>query len=140
VNTKTAFLKYGTAFSAAGLIAWLVTDLHELGKTADSAGQYRILADAFTIPGITLLMVWLLALVSMEGFFDGIAYALSCTVAFLFPVMGNRKTEAYRDYLERKSATRGSRKEIAFLWHAGGVFMVPAIVFLLLFYAAQQML
>jgi hypothetical protein len=136
VNGEAAFLKYGITAAAAGLITWLVADLHGLGFAADSAVKYRVLADAFTIPGITLIMLWLLALVSMEGIFDGISYALIYTASTLFPGMGGRKNEAYADYVERKAANRGTRKGIAFLWHVGAAYMIPAIVFTVLFYTA----
>lgn len=134
MNGKTAFFKYGITVLLAGLTAWLVTDLHGLAYAADSASKLRILADAFTIPGVTLVMLWILVLVSMEGLFDGIAYALSYTVSTLLPGMGGRKNEAYADYLERKAANRGSRKGISFLWHVGAAFLIPAIVFTVMFY------
>ena len=73
-------------------------------------------------------------LVSGEGIVDGIGYALAYTVTTLLPGMGNKKAEAYADYIERKQASRAGRMSCAFLWHVGAAFMIPAGVFIVLFY------
>ncbi|MBQ8368654.1 MAG: DUF3899 domain-containing protein [Clostridia bacterium] len=134
MNAKTTILKYGITAAAAGLITWTTLELHGFAYLTSDAERYRLLADAFTIPGVSLIMVWLLVLVSGEGIFDGIGYALSYTVTTLLPGMGNKKAEAYADYIERKQAARAGRMSCAFLWHVGAAFMIPAAVFIVLFY------
>lgn len=134
MNGKTALLKYGITAAAAALVSWLTLDLHGFAYVTGDADKYRILADAFTIPGVTLIMVWLLVLVSAEGIFGGIGYALTYTISTLIPGLGGKKTEAYADYLERKQANRAAKMKCSFLWHVGLAFMALAGVFIILFY------
>ncbi len=131
---KTAMIKYGITAVIAGLMAWLALDLRAFSLMTDPAEKYRALADAFTIPGMTLIMVWLLVLVSAEGIFDGIGYALTHTITTLIPGLGGKKTEAYADYLERKAVNRAGKKSSVFLLHVGLAFMAVSIVFIVLFY------
>lgn len=133
MKTESAILKYGVTAAAASLTAWFSASV---SGTADSAGQYRILADAFTVPGVTLVMAWLLVLVSEEGVFDGIGYALSYAFAACFPGMAGGRQEAYADYQQRRAEKHTSRRAAAFLWHVGAVFLLPAVIFTVMFYAA----
>ena len=132
-KTNTA-AEYGTAAVLAGLTIQLALDLRLFEGMTDASEKYRALADAFTIPGITLIMLWLLMLAAAEGIFDGLGYALTRTVSGLIPGSGGRKTESYAEYLERKTADR-SGKRCGFLLYEGLVCTAAAVVFTALYYS-----
>jgi len=136
VNSRAALWKYGFTSVFAGLSAWLILELHGFADLTEPAEKYRLLADAFTVPGVTLMMLWLLILFSGEGIFDGIGYALSCTAGMLFPGTSGHRAEAYSDYLGRRRERRAAGKSCSFLWHTGTAFMLPAVICIALFYAS----
>ena len=108
-------------------------DLRGFSLMTGSAERCRALADAFTVPGVTLIMLRILGEVSASGVFDGIAYALTRALLGLLGT-GGGKAEYYRDYLERKASVRSSGKGFSFLGQVGAVFMIPAAVFTVMLY------
>ena len=67
INTAA---EYVVTAVLAGLTVQLALDLRLFDGMTDASEKYRALADAFTIPGITLIMMWLLMLAAAEGVFD----------------------------------------------------------------------
>ena len=130
---QSNLLKYGIATAIAAVFVWILLDLQGYASAATQADQYRILADAFTIPGMLLLMVGLLVVVSNEGMFEGLSYVVSYAVKTLVPGM-NKGHERYGDYVERKRE-KGPVKGFGFLFVVGAVFMAAAGVFIALFYS-----
>ena len=135
-NRWTVFLKYGVTILIGGLIAYAVTDFHGYGAAVTAQEKYRILCDAFTIPGVVLMLCAALVWISNEGMFTGIAYSLTHAVLSLIPLAyaRNKKLEKYADYLERKNESR--LRGYGFLFFVGAGFFVIALVFLVLFYRA----
>lgn len=93
--------------------------------------RYRLLCDAFTIPGLLMILSGALVWVSNEGAFHGVSYCLRLAVFALIP--GKRKDgyEKYGDYVERKS-----QKKIggySFLFWSGLVTMGLALAFFVLY-------
>ncbi len=93
--------------------------------------KYRILCDAFTVPGAICLCLGVLIWASTDGFFDGLTYCLA--IAWRSMIPGGRATppEKYYDYVQRKREKRITG--YGFIPIVGAVFMAVAIVFLLLF-------
>lgn len=104
--------------------------------SAGTADRYRILCDAFTIPGVILLMVGLLVWISTTGMFDSLGFAFSWLGARLIPGLALRRNEKYYDYVTRKRGNRA--KGYRFLYIVGGVFLAVAIVFFILFYSCGE--
>ena len=95
--------------------------------------RWRILCDAFTIPGLTCIMVGFLMMIANEGFFDMLSYACSKAVGMLLPGRGfSDDGEKYYDYVQRKKDKRATG--FGFLFVVGGVLMAFALLFLFLFY------
>lgn len=129
----TAFLlKYGITALVGGLMAWLTLDLHGFSRTMPQLQQYRLLCDAFTIPGVILVMVGFLVMIANAGNFLGLGYAAKHAVKMLIP-FGNKKDERYYDYYQRKQQ-QGKVKGYGFIFVTGLIFMAVAMVFFTLFY------
>lgn len=81
------------------------------------------LADAFTLPAITLLSGYLLSLVSGLGFFDIFSYSFRRLFGILIPRL--MPEGSYLDYKASREAKNGSVSMLS----AAIVFLLPALVF-----------
>ena len=129
-------LKYGVT-SVVGLLLVRLYFLMNLDSMSDFAAvqtveKYRMLCDAFTVPGIVILMVGFLVSLSNGGAFNGVGYVVSFAVRSLIPGMGGH--EKYNEYLERKNGKRVTG--YGFLYVVGGVFLGIALIFIALYYNA----
>lgn len=131
-KVKSIVWKYGLAVLVGAGMVLLTLNLHGYSALTDRTEQFRLLADAFTIPGVIMVMVGFLVMVANGGFFNGIAYAATFAVKMLIPGP-NKGTERYGDYVERKRKA-GKVKGYGFLFVTGIVFVLAAVVFTVLFY------
>lgn len=131
---RSNLIKYGAGFLVCGAMSWMYLSGYDL-DTLSAADKYRVLCDAFTTPGVMAVLVGLLLVVSNEGAFHGVGYAMSCAVKILTPG-GRSRMESYRDYRERQS----DKKIVGFgfLFVIGAVFLAVAAVFMVLFYKHFQ--
>ncbi len=127
---KTLLVKYGCCCAFVGLLAWFYIDQRPFSG-ADLVDQYLMLSDAFTIPGVILVMAGCLMWVSTTGFFDGVSYAAGAAIRALIPG-GRANEEKYVDYIERKRENRV--KGYGFLFIAGLVTLAISAVFMVLYY------
>ena len=127
--------QYGIACAVAGLMAWLVTRTYGLSEAQNVAERYRILCDAFTIPGIVFVMVGALIRIMDRGLLDGLTYAMRSLYRVFLP-MAAKKDESFYDYVQRRRESRKGR-HTAFVLHVGILFMIPALVFMVLFYRCR---
>ena len=132
---KNKLLKYGIAALVGGLMAYSVTRSYNLAEALTDADRYRILSDAFTVPGVVLIMFGLLVMVANGGFFNGISYAGSYALKMLIPG-ASKNMERYGDYLERKS--KRPKIGFAFLIIVGACYLAVAVVFIFLFYSVYN--
>lgn len=128
---KKLLTKYTVATLIGGVLVYIYIAARDFAAEP-LMEKYRILCDAFTIPGILFLMVGILIAISNEGTFDGLMYALSYAAKALIPLFG-REHERYYDYVERKRKNRAGG--YGFIFIVGAAFMAVAIVFLILFYS-----
>ena len=126
-------LKYGITAAVGGVMCAGVLSLHGYADAASAADRYRILADAFTIPGVILMLSWVLVWLSGEGAFEGISYAFSYALRMLVPG-GSKNPERYSDYVLRRRE-KGGLKGVGFLFFTGAAFFLVALVFIALFYS-----
>lgn len=106
--------------------------LHGFSELTDTAERFRLLADAFTIPGVIMVMVGFLVMVANVGFFHGISYVVTFAIKMLIPGP-NKGRERYGDYVERKRK-QGKVKGYGFLFITGLIFVLIAVIFTVLFY------
>ena len=130
---RNVLLKYGITLCIGALMAYAVIELHGYAQAATAAERYMVLSNAFTIPGVILIMCWALVFVANEGAFEGISYAVTYAVKLLIPGTGSNRQERYSEFVERRRA-KGKTKGFGFLFFVGAAFLVVAVVFIILFY------
>ncbi len=125
-------IKYTSSAAIVALLAWTYVSLREF-EGVSLMEQYRILCDAFTIPGLLLILVGAMIWISTQGALDGIAYCVRFAIFSLIPGKRIDRDEKYGDYVERRRGKRASG--YGFLFISGLVTMVIAGVFMVLFYS-----
>lgn len=124
-------LKYSITTVAAGLFTLLLLWLRDFGSAETLEDQYRILADAFSIPGMLLILFTGLVWVSSEGAFDGLGYAFSRVGSMLIPFF--KKSLEHQTYYDYKMSKKDKRAHgYSFLFFVGLVFLAVGIVFIVL--------
>ena len=132
---RNTILKYGITLAVGAVMAYAMMELHGLWEADGAAERYKILCDAFTIPGVVLALSAVLVFVSNEGIFHGITYALTYAVRMLIPGAAH-KGERYGDYVERRRE-KGPIKHFGFLVITGAFYLALALVFMVLFYTTR---
>ena len=130
-KSSNQIIKYLVTTCVGGLMAVLVLWLRDFSLSLPLYDKYKIIADAFTVPGVCLIMLGLLVWASTEGAFDFLGYAASRIGDMLLPGHGAvSKHETYYQYVERKRGERA--KGFWFITFVGFGFLAVAIVFVLL--------
>ena len=131
-------MKYGIAVAIGLILVYIyVASRIDLGNLAAVAkGDLNlILCDAFSIPGLLLLLAGLLMTLSNHGALDGVGYVAVNALKMLIPG-GAIKAERYKESLERKRANRV--RGYGFLFVTAIAFLAIAAVFMALFYSLYQ--
>ena len=132
MSKKAKFLlQYGC--SAAIVIVCAVG--YVLGKDMSEATQldwYRILSDAFTLPGRLLVFSSILVWLSGEGALDGILYCGYALIRLIIPGKALEPMEKYGDFVERRREKKTTG--YGYLIITGGISVAIGIVFLVLFH------
>ena len=131
-KVKSILLRYGIAVAAGALLTLLLLDLHGYVLATEAVDRYRIMSDAFTIPGMLLVMLGCMVWIGGTGALDGIGYTLRHLASRLLPFIGG-KDERYYDYVARKKTVR-KKGGGAFLVLTGLAFLAVSVVFMVLFY------
>ena len=134
VNKRT-LIKYGAATLVFGALSIFHLSLRGVFDTAYSKAElFAILSDAFALPGIIGMMVFVLLWISSTGFFDMITYGVSIAGRSFIPGMRIYKDERYADYKKRKEKNRLTG--YSFILFVGVVFTLLGMLFLVLCYKA----
>ena len=131
---RTNLIKYGCAVVLGGLLAWFYVSQRDF-SAQPLVEKYRILCDAFTVPGLLMVLFAMLLTLSNKGAMDGVGYVANYALRMLIPGKGLQQ-EKFADYMERKRANR--LKGYGFLYIAGIAFLAVAGVFMALFYSIYQ--
>ena len=123
--------KYVISFVVMGAATFGVLALREFGSALPGQERYLDLADAFTIPGVVMIMAGLLVWVASQGGFDMISYGILRAKDSLIP--GSKHNgEQFYDYKVRQDKKRP--KGYSFMFISGGIYLIPAIIFNILYY------
>ena len=129
-SLKANLIKCGIATVIGGLLSYFYVSVREFGAQL-LMEQYRILCDAFTIPGMLYILFALLMTISNEGALDGVGFCVKQALRMLTPKgLGGEK---YDEYVERRRKNRV--KGYGFLYIVGAIFMAVSGVFMALFYS-----
>ena len=91
--------------------------------------QYHILCDAFTLPGLFMMLIGLMLLMGNLGALDAISFAFHYLFHTFLPLTGESMT--YLEFVEDRREHR--IHGYSFLFVVGTVFTAIAVVFLLLY-------
>lgn len=134
-SLKKNLLKYGISVGVcvALVCAYVFSqlDLSNLA-TVPQVDLYRVLCDAFFIPGVLVLMSALLLTVSNQGALDGISYVMTRAVRMLIPGRAG-KIDRFQDHVEKRRAKNVTG--YGFLYVVGLVFLGISVIFWALFSA-----
>ena len=128
---KVNLIKYGCCAAFVAILATAYISMRDFAG-AEAVDKYLILCDAFTVPGMLLIMFGCLLWASSLGALDGLSYVVRFAVMSLIPGKRAQRDETYGDFLERRMANR--TKGYGFLFISGLVTMAVALVFMAQFY------
>lgn len=129
-SRKVSLLRCLSAAAVGAAVAWLyATSRWEADMTP--VLQYRVLCDAFTIPGAMMVLFGMLMSLNNLGALDTIAYLMSFLPRIIAPGAFG-EPEKLIDYVERRREKR--TKGYGFLYIVGFLYLGIAIYFLVLFY------
>ena len=126
-------LKYAITVTIAAGLVFAVLGINGFFLGGFNKAQfYRKLSDAFTVPGLILILLALLFLVASKGAFTGLGYALRHVLRMLMPFF-IKKDISYAEYLENREHRKTVSIILCFLI-IGAVFLTVGIVFIFFFY------
>ena len=127
---KSKIIKYSVISAIGLMMSYIVMNNYGFFEAQDLAYRYRVLCDAFTIPGVIFIMCGALVWISQQGMFDTLSYAGKM-------VMDQFRREhehtKYVDYVLEKRETR-RQGGFAFMIITGLAFVAVSLVFFALFY------
>ncbi len=131
-DRKQSVIKYICTFAAGICLSVACLSLRQEFPAPEIAENMRHICDAFTVPGMIFILTGGLIALINAGALDGMGYAAKFVVRTFFPVGLWKKDESYYDYVQRQRSK--PIKKYGYLFIVGGVNMVIALVFLILFY------
>ena len=129
-SIKVMLLRCLSAAAVGGVVAWLYgTSRWE--EEMELVLQYRVLCDAFSIPGIMMVLFAMLFSLNNLGALDTIAYLMSFLPRMIAPGAFGEPQKLI-DFVETRRQKRA--KGYGFLYIVGFIFLGIAIYYLVLFY------
>ena len=130
-SIKAMLLRCLSAAAVGGAVAWMYgTSRWE--EEMELVLQYRVLCDAFSIPGIMMILFALLFSLNNLGALDTIAYLMSFLPRMIAPGAFGEPQKLY-DFVETRRQKRS--KGYGFLYIVGFIFLGIAIFYLVKFYS-----
>ena len=129
---RKRLLKYSVAILCAAAFSFLILWLNEIGDAEILSDKFKILSDAFTVPGVLLIMVGALIWTSTQGIFDGLGYSFGRIGSMFIPLY--QKSFEHLTYYDYKMSKVDKRiKGYSFLFYVGIGFLVVGILFFVLY-------
>lgn len=130
-NVRKIVIKYSIGIVIAGLLVWWMIYSNGYDASLPQLIKIKILADAFTVPGLLMVMFYLLLWAGSHGALNALTWAVTNMFYSLVPGLASRK-ESYGDYLARKSG-KSNMRAFLFLLIIGGILLIVAFVFLFIY-------
>ena len=131
-RVKSFLIKYGITIAVSLLVSWYYISSRPF-HMSEIKEKYRILSDAFGLPGIFLISFGLLFVASNEGVFNGLIWGLKYAANTLIPFGRLKKVQKYSDYVEEKKKEKV--KGFGFLIVVGVVNIILSVIFMIMFNA-----
>ena len=128
--SKANLIKSGIVSAVGILVVILFVSSSDFGAQT-TVDKYKILCDAFTIPGLLMLMFAAMLSISNEGGLDGVSYLVK--QGFRMLTFRGMSQEKYLDFVQHRRENRLTG--YGFLYIVGAAFMAVALIFLALFYS-----
>ncbi len=129
----------GLTAGAGALVGVVIFFLRGGFGSDDPVRQFVALCDAFTLPGVFLLMISGLIFMSGEGVFDGVSFIVRQGVRTLIPgARAREEPEKYGDYVEQRRA-KGKPKGYACLLLVGIVYLLMGVILTVIYYSIYDM-
>ena len=129
-NLKTTIIKYSISTGISLGLVFFILWLHQYWDQTELVEKYKILSDAFTVPGLLFILVGLLVALTNEGSLTALGWMLKRMFKLLNP-FSDKNIERYSDYMESRQKVTG----FSFLFYTGLAFAAVSIVFLVLYYS-----
>ena len=129
-SSKVMILRCLSAAAVGGAVAWFY-GTSRWQEEMELVEQYRVLCDAFSIPGIMMVLFAMLFSLNNLGALDTIAYLMSFLPRMIAPGAFG-EPEKLIDFVENRRMKRS--KGYGFLYIVGFIFLGIAIYYLVLFY------
>lgn len=129
-SLKVNILRCLSAAAVGGAVAWWYVG-SRWEADMSQVMQYRVLCDAFTIPGAMMVLFGMLMSLNNLGALDTIAYLMSFLPRMIAPAAFG-EPEKLIDFVERRREKRS--KGYGFLYIVGFIYLGIAIYYLVLFY------
>ena len=129
-SRKVMILRCLSAAAVGGAVAWFYGS-SRWQEEMELVDQYRVLCDAFSIPGIMMVLFAMLFSLNNVGALDTIAYLMSFLPRIIAPGAFG-EPEKLIDFVENRRQKRS--KGYGFLYIVGFIFLGIAIFYLVLFY------
>ena len=131
IHIKSILIRYGVCAVIATALLFLILQMNGYWKLTEPQDKLRVLCDAFSLPGMLLVLVSGLIFVSNAGAFNGLAYGFRTGVGFLLPFL-QLKHVKYQEFLEKRKEKR--TKGYGFICFTGLAFLAVGLILLVIFH------
>ena len=128
LNSLVAYIVYGSISVVLFLLVFL---LRKPWEVDDSSYMMQILSDSFVIPGVIILCVFALQLISFWGGFDGLLWGFRFALSSFIPVGPLQKHKSYGDYKLEKMAKRKKAHLEGLV--VGAILLILGLIFYLIY-------
>jgi len=128
---KNKILKYALCTLACAVFTVTIILANDIFAQTDKKIIYKILCDAFCVPGVLCVLFAALFAIAGEGVFGGIGYGLKYAFFSLIPGLKS-KIGKYSEYKEKHAE---EKRNVWFMVIVGGAFFALSMVFLALYYS-----
>lgn len=132
------WLKYLITLLVGLVVAGTLCLTNGLVTETDPVKIYKILSDAFTVPGMMLVCIGCFQFCVSHGAFYGLQYAVhSLLVNHNWSRTRFKDKETYTEYVEAKKAKAGDNSGSPYLFYVGLLFILISVVFVIAYHNVQ---
>ncbi len=132
-STKANIYKCVIASAVGLLFVWYYLS-SRWTEDLSTLDQLRVVCDAFTLPGIFMILFAMLCSINYSGGLDTLAYLMTF-IPRIFAPAAFGEPQHLLDFVEERRSKR--KKGYGFLYVVGSIFLVIALVLLALYFRAS---